>query len=174
MSTAEANGNTPAPPPGAGAAGMENLLSQHAFFASLEPALLRLVAGCARNCRFAAGEYLFREGEPADQFFLLRHGNVALEIHVPGREALVTDTLGAGDILGWSWLLPPYRWSLDARAMTLIRAVSLDAACLRGKMASDHELGFQLHQRLMPVIARRLQAGRLQLIDMYGKPGAGA
>ncbi|MDX1606137.1 MAG: cyclic nucleotide-binding domain-containing protein [Candidatus Competibacterales bacterium] len=149
--------------------GIDQLLAEHPFFRDLTPEYRDLIAGCATNVRFQAGDFVFREGEPADRFYLLRHGSVALEIHLPRRDALVIDTLHAGDILGWSWLLEPYTWHLDARAVQLVRAISLDAACLRGKMESDHELGYALYRRFLPVIARRMQAGRLQLIDMYGQ-----
>jgi CRP-like cAMP-binding protein len=150
--------------------GLDRLLQEHAFFQGMDEKARQLVAGCAANERFDAGGYIFREGEAADKFYLLRHGNVALEIHLPGREPLVVDTLEAGEILGWSWLVPPYQWFLDARATTLVRAISLDAVCLRGKMEQDHAIGYELYRRFMPVIAQRLQAGRLQLIDMYGRP----
>jgi CRP-like cAMP-binding protein len=150
--------------------GLDRLLQEHAFFQGMDEKMRQLVAGCAANERFDAGSYIFREGEAADKFYLLRHGNVSLEIHLPGREPLVVDTLGAGEILGWSWLVPPYQWFLDAHATTLVRAISLDAVCLRGKMEQDHDIGYELYRRFMPVIAQRLQAGRLQLIDMYGRP----
>lgn len=150
--------------------GLDKLLAEHPFFSGLEPRYHQLIVGCASNERFNAGQYLFREGAAAEKFFLIRHGAVALEIHIPGREPLVVDTLHEGEVLGWSWLLPPYQWNIDVRAVNLVRAVSLDATCLRGKMEADHELGYELYQRFIPVIAERLQAGRLQLIDMYGVP----
>ena len=152
--------------------GLDRLLEEHPLFQNMNDALRQVIVGCAANENFAAGEYIFREEETADKFYLLRHGSVALEIHVPGREPLVVGTLHEGDILGWSWLIPPYRWMLDARALQLTRAIGLDAKCLRGKMEHDHHLGYELYRRFMPVIAKRLQAGRLQLIDMYGTPQA--
>jgi len=150
--------------------GLDQLLAEHPFFTDLEPQHHQLIVGCASNERYDAGCYLFREGAPADRFYLLRHGAVALEIHLPGRDPLIIETLHEGDVLGWSWLIPPFQWLTDARAVNLTRAVSLDAKCLRGKMEQDHELGYELYRRFMPVIAQRLQAGRLQLIDMYGVP----
>ena len=84
---------------------------------AFEPEHIQLLAGCARNHRFAAGQYLFREGEPADEFFLIRHGSVALEIAAPGKAPIVFETLGDGEIVGASWLVPPYRWMFDARAV---------------------------------------------------------
>jgi CRP-like cAMP-binding protein len=151
--------------------GLERIVREHRFFAGLEESFVRLVVGCARNVRFEAGQYLFREGEPADQFYLLRHGRVALELSAPGRGRVTFQTLGENEILGVSWLIPPYRWTYDARAIELIRAIAIDAACLRGKCEADHDLGYEMMKRFMPVLIQRLQATRLQILDVYGPHG---
>jgi len=150
--------------------GLSRLLSEHSVFAGFAEPHVELIAGCTANVVVSAGDYIFREGEPADRFYLIRHGRVALEVFVPGKSPIVVDTLKVGDLLGFSWLLPPYRNSFDARAIDLTRLLSLDAACLRGKMEDDHTLGYELHKRFAPIIAARLAAARLQLIDMYGHP----
>jgi hypothetical protein len=98
----------------------------------------------------------------------LRHGRVGLEITVPGRSAVTFQTLVAGEIVGVSWLFPPYRWTYDARALELTRAIALDAACLRGKCEQDHELGYDLMKRFVPVVVERLHATRMQILDVYG------
>ena len=149
---------------------LEELLLEHPFFAGMDDEPRRFIAGCGRNVVFHAGDYLFREGGAADSFFLIRHGSVAVELHVPGREPLVVDTLQSGEIAGWSWLVPPHKWSNDARATTLVRAISLDAKCLRGKCADDHSVGYEVFKRFIPVIAERLTAVRMQLMDVYGTP----
>jgi CRP-like cAMP-binding protein len=128
-----------------------------------------LVAGCARNHRFDAGAYLFREGEAANEFFLIRHGRVALEIVAPGQAPIVFATLGEGEIVGASWLVPPYRWTFDARAVELVRAIGIDAACLRTKCEADHHLGYEMMKRFLPVFVKRLHATQLQILDVYGK-----
>jgi CRP-like cAMP-binding protein len=148
--------------------GLERFVREHPFFAGLEEGFLGLVCGCARNVVFQAGDYLFHEGAPADQFYLLRHGRVGLEITVPGRSAVTFQTLVAGEIVGVSWLFPPYRWTYDARALELTRAIALDAACLRGKCEQDHELGYDLMKRFVPVVVERLHATRMQILDVYG------
>lgn len=148
---------------------LERILGEHPFFAGLDPAHGRLVTGCARNHRFDAGQYLCREGDPADEFFLIRHGRVALEIAAPGQAPIVFATLGEGEIVGTSWLLPPYRWLFDARAVELTRAIGIDAACLRNKCEADHDLGYDLMKRFLPILAQRLHATRLQILDVYGK-----
>ncbi len=147
---------------------LEPILAAHPFFQDLDPRHLQLIVGCASNVRFDAGQFIFREGEAANQFYLLRHGTVRLEIFVPERGPLIVQTLGAGDVLGWSWLFPPYRWHFDARAATLVRAIALDGTCLRTKCEDDHDLGYALVKRFAHVMMQRLQATRLQLLDIYG------
>jgi CRP/FNR family transcriptional regulator, cyclic AMP receptor protein len=152
---------------------LDQLIADAPMFAGLEPEHLALIAGCASNAHFAAGEYLFREGDPADSFFLIREGAVALEVDAPGRGALVIETLHQGDVAGWSWLFEPYRWQFDARAQQAARVVSCDGACLRGKCETDHELGYQLMRRFAASLIDRLQATRLQLLDVYGHARTG-
>lgn len=152
--------------------GLERLLREHAFFAGMSDADRALIAGCAANEVRKAGEYVYREGDPADKFYVIRHGRVALEVHAPHRAPIIVDTLGPDEVLGWSWLLPPYRNAFDARAVELTRLVSLDATCLRGKMDEDPVLGYSLYRRFAPIIAERLAAARRQMIDLYGQPGA--
>lgn len=151
--------------------GLESILRQLPFFAGLKDEFCTLVAGCAKNVRFDAGHYLFQEGESADQFYVLRHGRVALELTAPGRGSVTFQTLGPGELVGVSWLIPPYRWTYDARALELIRAISIDAACLRQKSEADHDLGYEMMKRFMPVLIQRLQATRLQILDVYGAHG---
>jgi CRP/FNR family cyclic AMP-dependent transcriptional regulator len=151
--------------------GLERVVLEHPFFAGLEKELGAVISGCARNLRFEAGQYLFHEGDPADEFYLVRHGVVALEICPPGGECLMISTVPEGEIVGASWLVPPYRWVHDARAVQLTRAIGLDAKCLREKCEADHHLGYEMMKRFVPILLKRLQATRLQLLDVYGKPG---
>jgi CRP-like cAMP-binding protein len=150
--------------------GLERVLREHPFFQGMPEAYRDLVSGCAGNAVFKEGEYVYREGDPADRFFLIRSGRVALEVHVPGRAPIIVETLHNGDLMNWSWLTPPYRAGFDARAVELTRMLALDAVCLRGKMEEDPVLGYELHKRFAPVVAARLAAARRQLIDMYGHP----
>ena len=117
--------------------------------------------------RFEADELIIREGEEADHFYLIREGKVSLEVFVPGRGRLIIQTLGSGDILGWSWLVPPYRWMFDARAAEMTRAIVLDGKCLRDKCEADHELGYELLKRVTPVLGQGLDATRVRLVDIY-------
>jgi len=156
---------------------IEELLAEQPFFKGMDPRWIAFFAGCAGNVRFDAGEYIFREGGEANRFLLIRHGRVALETHVPQRGPVTIYTIGKDDVVGWSWLFPPYRWTFDARALELVRAIGFDAACVRKKCEEDPALGYVLLMRLVPVISSRLQATRLQLLDVYGTargPRAGA
>ena len=146
---------------------LEPLLRDHPFLRGLEPEYLALLAGCAANVRF-------REGEPAGQCFLIREGKMALEIAAPGRGSIIVQTLGAGDVTGFSWLLEPHQWEFDGRAVEPVRALALDGTCLRRKCADDPRLGFELTQLFARLAIRRLQATRLRLLDVYGNVNAPA
>jgi CRP/FNR family transcriptional regulator, cyclic AMP receptor protein len=152
---------------------IDRVLAELPAFAGLDPSYLELIAGCGVNRVFEAGEQLFREGDPADTFYVIRHGRVALEVEAPGKGALMIETLGEGSLVGWSWLFPPYRCSFDARALEQTRTVAFDGACLRGKCEQDSGLGYELMQRFASVMLDRLQATRLQLLDVYGEPAVG-
>jgi CRP/FNR family transcriptional regulator, cyclic AMP receptor protein len=153
---------------------MEELIGRHPFFAGLGADTVRLMAGCASNVHFAAGDYIFTQGEAASRFYVLRHGRVALEIHSPERGPLIIDTMDEGEVLGWSWLVPPFRYFTDARAVTPVSATALDGACLRGKCEADAELGYQLLKRVTSVMYQRLQSARVRLLDLYGPEAAQA
>jgi CRP/FNR family cyclic AMP-dependent transcriptional regulator len=152
---------------------LEDLVAASPVFAGMQPRHLGLIAGCGANEQASAGSYLFREDQPAERFFLIRSGTVALEVDAPGRGALVIETLGAGEVVGWSWLFAPYRWRFDGRAIEPVRLVAFDGVCLRGKCDADHELGYELMRRFASTVVERLQATRLQLLDVYANPVAG-
>jgi CRP-like cAMP-binding protein len=152
---------------------IRDLLAEHPFLADLPDADLDLIAGCGRNVHFAADDVIFEEGADADVFFVIRHGQVALSVHSPQGGAVTIATIGEGDVLGWSWLFPPYRWHFDARATTATSAVALDGACLRGKCEDDSALGYRLMQRFARLVQQRLQETRLQLLDLYGRDSPG-
>ncbi|MGZ8687134.1 MAG: cyclic nucleotide-binding domain-containing protein [Gaiellaceae bacterium] len=151
---------------------IDELLEEVPALAGLTDGQLDLMAGCARNRVFAAGDHLLREGEPAKQFFAIRHGSVALETFVPQRGAVMIETLHGGDLVGWSWLFPPQLTVYDARALGVVRAVAFDGACLREKCEEDPQFGYELMKRFTGIIVERLQATRLRLLDVYGQvPG---
>ena len=146
----------------------ERTLAAHPFFAELPPPHLGTIVGCAANVQFDAGQFIFREGTPADRFYVIRHGTVAVEVFVPGGGAMTVETVEAGEVLGWSWLFPPYKAHFDARALTLVRALALDGTCLREKCEHDPALGYALMKRFTQLVVQRLEATRMQLLDLYG------
>jgi CRP-like cAMP-binding protein len=151
---------------------IDTLLKQIPVFQDLASEHLALIGGCASNVRFDEGQMLFNEGDPADRFFVVRHGLVAIELYAPQKGRVTIETVRNNGIVGWSWLIQPYRWHFDARAVESTRAVAIDAQCLRGKCEEDTKLGYMLMQRFAQVMTKRLQAAAMQLLDVYGNGGA--
>ncbi|MFN8007791.1 MAG: cyclic nucleotide-binding domain-containing protein [Terriglobia bacterium] len=147
---------------------LEPILRTHPFLQGLDSRFIALITGCASNVRFNAGEFLFHEGEEANHFYIVRQGKVAVEVQSGGMDPIIIQTVADGEILGWSWLVPPYDWHFDARAVELTRAIALDGKCLRQKCEADHELGYALLKRFAHIITQRLEATRMQLLDFYG------
>lgn len=145
-----------------------DLVAEHPIFADLDDADRQLIAGCGRNVTFKPGELLTREGAAANEFFAIRKGKVAIGTHVPHLGDAVIETLDAGDVVGWSWLFPPYRTHFDARAIEPTHTIAFDGACLRTKCEADPAFGYKLIKRFAAVMMDRMQATRLQLLDMYG------
>ncbi|MCK6619651.1 MAG: cyclic nucleotide-binding domain-containing protein [Calditrichaceae bacterium] len=149
---------------------LKKILSEHPFFRDLAPEYLEAIVGCASNARFNTNEYLFKEGQPAEKFFLIRHGLVAIETYIPGQAPLTIQTVEEGNVMGWSWLFPPHRWHFDARALELTRAIVMDGKCIRDKSEKDKVLGYELMVRFARVLQERLESTRLQLVDVYKSP----
>ena len=129
------------------------------------------MAGCGSQRGVRGRRFLAREGETADRFYVVRQGKVALELHTPTGPLLI-ETLGAGELVGWSWLFPPYRWTFDVEAIDQTRVTTIESACLRAKCESDPAFGYRLMQRFAQVIVDRLQATRFRLLDLYGNADA--
>jgi len=146
---------------------LKRILLEHPFVQDLPERYLDLLEGCASNVRFEPGEVIFREGGEANHFYLVREGKVAVEIYAAERGSITIMTVDKGEALGWSWLFPPYRWQFDARAVEVTRAIALDGKCLREKCEKDHDLGYELMKRFAQVVEQRLQATRLQLLNVY-------
>ncbi len=149
---------------------LEPILAQLPFFEGLEQSHLQLLVGCASNARYFAEEYLYREGQDANRFFIIRQGKVAIEMAVPGRGIVTLQTHDAGDVVGWAWLLPPYRWHFSARATELTRVISLDGVCLRHKCEQDARLGYEFLKRFSAKTERALELLYLQMVDLYAAP----
>jgi CRP/FNR family cyclic AMP-dependent transcriptional regulator len=149
---------------------MRELIARHPFAAGLSDEHLALLSTCARNVSLRTGAMLCVEGESADTFYLLRRGHVSIEVHQAGRGPIVIETVGTGGVVGWSWLVPPYHWTFDARVLEPVGALAIDGACLREKSLEDPALGFALLSRVAQELLERLQATRVRLLDLYGGP----
>jgi CRP/FNR family transcriptional regulator, cyclic AMP receptor protein len=150
------------------------ILRQHPFLVGLPEEHMQTLIGCASNVRFPEGQHIIREGQVANTFYLIRSGRVALELDVPGREPIRVQTSGPGEILGWSWLVAPYRWHFGGVAVMDTRAIALDGECLRKKCLKDPLFGFEMYRRVAEVMENHLDATILQLLDMYAEIPDGA
>jgi CRP/FNR family cyclic AMP-dependent transcriptional regulator len=147
---------------------LDDIVAESPLFADLELHLLSLVSGCAKNVHFGDGDMLFSEGDPADTFYLIREGQVAVDIFVPNNGGITIDTLDPGDVVGWSWLIEPHQAHFDARAVGRVRALQFDGDCLRGKCAEDPAVGYALLSRFVEVLVQRMEALQVRVLDLYG------
>ena len=148
---------------------LEPIIAEVPFFRDLKPQHLAAITGCASNLHVPAGTFLGRAGDPADRFWVVREGRVAVELYVPGRGAMTIETVPQGEVVGFSWLLPPYLLHFDIRALTAVRALAFDGRCLRGKCAADSDFGHDILSRFSRLMANRIRAMSLQLLDVYGE-----
>lgn len=139
----------------------------------LDPEHLRVLLGLSRLVEFAAGEPVFREGDVAERLWVVQEGRVLLHTHVPGRGDVPIETLGVGDVLGWSWLTAPYRWHFAATALSVARAREIDAAALHESSAADPVFGYAVASALSGALVERLQATRARLLDLYRESETG-
>jgi CRP/FNR family transcriptional regulator, cyclic AMP receptor protein len=146
-------------------------LAAHAFLRGLPPDLLARLAGIAAEVSVPAGHRFFEEGGPAERFWLIRTGHVALDMRLPGRPRLIVETLGDGDMIGISWVAPPQEWQYGAEAVRPTTAFELTAGPVIALCDSDPAFGYQLTRRLLAVAAGRLHASRVRLMDLYAAPG---
>jgi CRP-like cAMP-binding protein len=149
---------------------IEALLAEHTFFKDFKDPHRVLIGGCGKLVHFEAGQLLAKTGDPANQFFAIRQGRASIELHSAERGPLMLQTVETGDVVGWSWLIPPYRWKFDVRTLEPVRAISFDGECLRAKCERDPAMGYDFMKRFAQVFMERLEAARLQLLDLYGNP----
>lgn len=143
-------------------------LGEHEFFKGLSPDHLTALAATATLVEVPAGEMIFDEGGVADAAFAIISGSLALELNISHRGHHIVQTLHGGEMLGWSWLFPPHRWSFGALALDPTQLVRFDAGQLRTLQDEDHELGYEIMKRFAQVMTNRLASTRLQLVDFYG------
>jgi len=143
---------------------IENIIKTHPFLEGMSPHQHRILSDCAIQARFVKDEVIFREGDPANRFYLIQTGSVALESYTNDRGKIRIQTIGPGEVLGWSWLIPPHFWHFDARALEPTEAIFFYGPPLRDECESDHDLGFELFKRISQIMLRRMHATRWQLL----------
>lgn len=143
---------------------LSQTISAHPFFTGMKPEHLEIVLEGAVEATFAPDQYLFHEGDPANQFFLIQNGRIALEAHEPADGTVTVQTLGAGEVLGWSWLFQPFSWHFRARAIEPTTVIILNGGHLLATAERDHEFGFKLMKRVAQIVIQRLMATRRELL----------
>ncbi|MGD0883240.1 MAG: cyclic nucleotide-binding domain-containing protein [Acidimicrobiales bacterium] len=147
---------------------VEGILGDHAFLSGLPEGTVELIAGCARRVDVRPGEFILREGETTDTLYLVYRGRVSIEVHRPGHGGVAVETVGPGATVGLSWISPPFRWQFDARAIDEVTLIAVDATRLRAKFEQNPAIGYAVLDRLATRLVERLQATRLQLLDLHG------
>jgi CRP/FNR family cyclic AMP-dependent transcriptional regulator len=143
---------------------VESVIAEHPFLAGLTSDQLRTLAKSAMRVRFEAGQSIFREGDPANRFYLIERGKVLLEAHRKDSLDVTIQTISGGEVLGWSWLFPPYYWHFDARALEPTTAIFIYGTRLREQCENDHDLGYEFMKRMAAIAIERLQATRKQVL----------
>ncbi|MEU5208490.1 cyclic nucleotide-binding domain-containing protein [Streptomyces sp. NPDC020742] len=143
------------------------------LFEAMPPDRRRRLTDLAQEVSLPRATRLFEEGHRADRFWIIRSGRVALDQRVPGRQAAVVETLGRGELLGWSWLFPPYLWHFGAQTLGPVEAVEFDATVVRALCESDAVLGRAMYRYVAETVADRLHGTRTRLLDLYGPQGSG-
>lgn len=147
----------------------QEVIKEHRFFRGMKPEYLEMVASGSAEVKFEANEIVFREGQPAGQFYLIESGQVALEVHEANRGAIRVQTLGPGEVLGWSWMFPPFVWHFQARALEPTTAIALNGGRLLRKAEDDKAFGYDLMKRVAQVLIERLQATRRRVASQPAK-----
>ncbi len=142
------------------------LLRENEFFSELPDDDIEFIAGCAQIAHFAKGKFVMLAGEPCTHFYLVRTGRAVVEVETANR-ARVIHSPGPGDLIGWSWVLPPATWRYDVRVIEDISAIAFDAECVRRKCEEDTEFGYHIYRRILELVIERLMATRIQMLDMF-------
>ena len=140
----------------------------------LSPADRNRLLEFSADVSFPLGSRIFQEGARADRFWIIRTGMVGIDVHVPGRRAATVDTIGQGELLGWSWLIPPHTWQLGAEALSPVYALEFDASAVRALCEDDPLLGQAITRCVAAVVGHRLESTRTRVLDLYGPAGSGA
>ncbi len=146
---------------------INQILIAHPFFKDLTPAIIQRLIRFSSLGKFNAGQYVFTEGEEANDFYLVLKGGISLEVNIANYGPVTIENIGRGDIMGWSWLYPPFRWHFDARAKEETEVIVLNGKALRAHIEIDHELGYNLMKSMGKIMGQRLQSTRKKIIEFY-------
>ncbi len=150
---------------------LERIVAAHPFLLGLSEHHIRLIADCAIRTHFETGQVIFRDGETANRFYLIEQGKIALESSASGGDPVTIDVVGDGDLLGWSWLFPPYRWHFGAVATSTTHTLTFNGPLVRALCQRDPALGFELTGRFLRVMGERLQSARQRLQECQRAAG---
>jgi len=148
-----------------------SLLTEETFFHGLSSEFIAFLAVHAAERKVAKGEILFEHGQHADRFYLLRDGRITIEVPAISGPALEVQSLGAGQVLGWSWLIPPYKWSFQARAMQDTDVLEFDGRATLERCESDPRFGYEMMKRFSALMSERLEAARAKIMEEWNPPG---
>lgn len=150
---------------------IEDYLSTHAFFSGMEDSFVKFLSNSATELRIKEGEVLFQQGKRADKFYLLRNGRISVQVPALMGPALEIQALDKDQILGWSWLIPPYRWNFLARALEDSNLLEFDGSAILARCEEDPNFGYELFKRFATLMSERLDAARQKMMDEWNPPG---
>ena len=144
------------------------ITAKHPFLQGMSEEHLRILVECAMPVEWEQGQLIFKEGDPANRFYLIQKGEIVLDSDVEDRGTVQIETISSGDVLGWSWLFSPYFWHFNARAAKPTKAIFFYGTRLRERCEQDHSLGYELLKRMAAIVIKRLQATRRKLLEAQG------
>jgi CRP-like cAMP-binding protein len=150
---------------------IEDYLSTHSFFSGLDDSFMKFLSNSAQELQVKEGHVLFQQGKPADKFYLLRSGQVSVQVPALVGPTLELQVLGEGQMLGWSWLIPPYRWNFQARALQDSDLLEFDGSAILAHCEEDPKFGYELFKRFAALMSNRLDAARQKIMDQWDPPG---
>lgn len=146
-------------------------LRSHTIFSDLDPAHIETLAEHAQEKAFAAGDLLFRQADSAEHFYILMDGSIQVDVPSIMGPALVVQTLGTDQVLGWSWLIPPYKWTFEAKALSDSKVLVFDGKALLQQCENDNTFGYALMKRFTGLMSERLHAARMKMMDSWAPAG---
>ncbi len=150
---------------------IEDYLPTHAFFSELDHSFMKFLSDSATELKIKKGDVLFRQGERADKFYLLRNGQMSVQVPALMGPTLEIQTLGEDQMLGWSWLIPPYRWNFQARALEDSDLLEFDGSAILARCEEDPKFGYELLKRFATLMSERLDAARQKMMDEWNPSG---